>query len=89
MKKFLLFLLCPTLLLQAQVNEPEPRDPWHTSPVYPSSTTNGTGRGAARAAKSGNRMGITMAEMGAGLLVGGIVTVIAAIVTNDGSGHSH
>lgn len=89
MKKYLALFLILSSVLMAQNNQGMASDPWHPGPVYHSYTTERTGKGAARAAGAGNRAGITMAQIGTGVLVGALVTVIATIVCNSGGSSSH
>lgn len=92
MKKWLTCTLLVMATLHAQTSAADinylPVDANHPGPVYRSGTTGGSGKGAARATRAGNRCGITLAQMGAGLVVAGMVTVFAAFVTNN-NGHAH
>lgn len=92
MKKWLTCTLLIVATLHAQTPQTDinylPVDANHPGPVYSSGRTAGSGKGAARSARAGNRCGITLAQMGAGLIVAGMVTVFAAIVTNNND-HAH
>ena len=91
MKKALIKLLLCGIVLEAHAAQITSTGPAAPPPrVYNSSTSECSGKGAARAAGSGNRCGITSSQIGAGVLIGVLVTVIATIVVdNNNSVHSH
>jgi hypothetical protein len=87
MNKWLISALILTVSLGAQSTYAG-TDPYHPGPKYSSFSTGRSGKGPARAVRATNHYGITMAQIGAGIIIAGMVTIFAAFVTNDGTGHN-